>query len=345
MTTHSRSRVSRVPTQRRRAARQQRERRRQRGLLVFAAIVLIAVVAIPAYGYYDAFIAPPRQVIREVNGVKHTLGDLAQLTRANVAAELAGGGQPSIGILPIQLWQNMLNEELIRQAAPREGLSVTQDEIEAEIRNRYYPEIPEGGPTDPEALEREFQENYRNYLNITQFSESQHRGIIRDFLFRRQIRDKLKDQVPAVEEQVFVHWFRIENDAQLDELQTRLENGEAFDRLARIFGQDDKFADDNGVVGWVPRGAFPDLEETLFSIEHDTAIQAGTGTGGELLLKVTDGPEVGDISDEMREELASRALEQWLQAEAENAQVTGALSSKEYEWVAAKAQEIIPRQN
>ena len=345
MTTHSRPRVSRIPTQRRRAARQQRERRRQRGLLVFAAFVLILIVGIPAYGYYDAFIAPPRQVIREVNGVKHTLGELAELTRANVAAVLSGGGQPQIGILPIQLWQNMLNDELIRQAAPREGLSVTQAEIDAEIRARFYPEPPEGEQTDPEALEREYQENYRTYLNITQFSESRHRGIVRDFLFSSQLRARLKDQVPAVEEQVFVHWFRIDDESQVDEIQTRLENGETFDRLARIFGQRDRFADDNGLVGWVPRGAFPDLDEALFSLEHDTVIKAGTAAGGDLMLKVTDGPELGDISDEMREELTSRAMEQWLLNEAENARITGSLGSEEYEWVAGKVQEMIPRQN
>ena len=85
------------------------------------------------------------------------------------------------------------------------------------------------------------------------------------------------------------------------------------------------------------------MDEILFSIEHDTVSQPIMDD--QLiyyLVKVTDGPELREISEEMREVLKTRALEQWLDEERRKNDVSVSFGSSEYEWVVDKVKEIIP---
>ncbi|MEE8443306.1 MAG: SurA N-terminal domain-containing protein [Dehalococcoidia bacterium] len=343
MTTHSRPQEHRIPTQRRQAARWQRERRRRRWVLVFAAVVLLVVVAIPAYGYYNSFIAPPRTTIATVGGIKHSLGELVKRTRANAITAVSLGQAPELGTLPFQMLINMVNEELIRQATPELGVVVTQDDVDAEIRDRHYPDILEGQQPDPEAAEREFQEIYRRFLNLAQFSDREYREMVRVSLLRTEIRELMSDQVPAVEEQVYAHWLRVADEETLVTVQGEVDNGKSLDQLARIYSIGGPYADDDGVVGWVPRGAFPDLDDELFSVEHDVISGPIISTQGVYyyFVKVTDGPELLEVSDEMREVLKTRIFEKWLNDERESGAVSVNFTSYEYEWVVNKVQEAL----
>ena len=66
-------------------------------------------------------------------------------------------------------------------------------------------------------------------------------------------------------------WIRIQinDDVDSGEVRTRLET-EDFEKVAGEVGNPAQFADQSGYVGWVPKGAFPDLEHLLFDdIEGD----------------------------------------------------------------------------
>ena len=306
--------------------------------MAFAGAIIILVIAIPAWGYYATFIAPPRRVVFSVNGVEYTLGEVAKVTRANAAA----AGQPDLSSLPLQVLNNLVNQELVIQGAPALGVVVTQDELDTEIRARFSPRPREGEQTDTQALEREFQENYRQYLDITQFSDGEYRKIAKSSLLRGKIQELLSGQVPQVHEQVFVHWIRVADETTSQAVQAGLDQKEAFDRLARIHAINDPYADDNGEVGWVPRGAFPLLDSTLFSLERDTVSEPVLRPPDTYFLKVTDGPELGEISEEMRAILQVRVMEQWMDDQLESNDVSVNFGSDEYGWVIDQVREFLP---
>lgn len=342
MTTPSREHQPRVGVRRRQVSRARRERSRQRWLMAFVAVVILLIVSIPVYGYYDAFIGPPRRTVLTVNGVEHTLGDVAKVTRATVATMVSQGQTPEMSSLPFEVYINLVDEELIRQAAPQLDIFVTQDEVDARLREVYYPQSPAGEQTDPDALEREFEENYRRYLTLTGFTDQESRERLRTGILRQRVQDLLKEQVPFVVEQVYAHWFRLSDDDQIEEVIQDTGDGKAFDVLARIYGAADRFADDDGVVGWVPRGAVPGLDEVLFSIEHDTISEPITTQRGVYVVKVTDGLEIREISEEMRTALQIEAMSQWLtQQRAEN-DISGNFPSDAYQWVIDQVRELLP---
>lgn len=342
MTTSSREHQPRVSARRRQASRVQRERRRQRLLMAFVVVVILLIVAIPAYGYYNAFVEPPNRTVLTINGVKHTLGEVATVTRATVATMVSQGQTPEMSSLPFEVYINLVDEELIRQAAPRLDIFVTQDEVDARLREVHYPQSPAGEQTDPDALEREFEENYRRYLTLTGFTDQENRERLRTSILRQRVQDLLKEQVPFVVEQVYTHWFRLRNDDLIEEVIQRTADGEAFDVLARTYGAADRFADDDGVVGWVPRGAIPGLDEVLFSIERDTISEPTTTQRGVYVVKVTDGPEIREVSEEMRTALQIEAMSLWLtQQRAEN-DISGSFPSADYQWVIDQVRELLP---
>ena len=49
------------PSQRRQRSKLQREQAKQRALIVAGAIAILFIFAIPAYGYWSNFIAPPQE--------------------------------------------------------------------------------------------------------------------------------------------------------------------------------------------------------------------------------------------------------------------------------------------
>ncbi len=342
MTTPSREHQPRVGARRRQASRAQRERRRQRLLMAFVVVVVLLIVGIPAYGYYDAFVEPPRRTILTVNGVEHTLGEVATVTRATVATMVSQGQTPELSSLPFEVYINLVDEELMRQAAPQLDIFVTQDDVDARLREVYYPQPPVGEQTDPGALEREFEEIYRRYLSLTGFTDEENRERLRTSILRQRIQDLLKEQVPFVAEQVYTFWFRLSDDDQIEEVIQRIGDGETLDTLARTYGATDRFADDDGLVGWVPRGAIPGLDEVLFSIEHDTISEPTTTQRGIYVVKVTDGPDIREISEEMRTALQVEAMSLWLtQQRAEN-DISGSFPSGAYQWVVDQVREIVP---
>ncbi len=325
--------------------RRQREHQQQRWVLAFAGVVIFAILAIPAYGYYATFVAPPRRTAVEVNGVKHSLGEVAKISRSFAAAYASsGGGQTDLSTLPLQIVNNILSEELIVQRAPELGITVTQDEVDAEVRSRHYPKLQEGQQTDPDTLEREYKETLRRYLDITKFTTSEYREIVRRSLLREKLLEILSEQIPGVQEQVFAHWIRVQDESQVLEVQQKLTDGEEFDRLARVYSVADPYADDNGEVGWVPKEAFPLLDSTLLSLELDEVSDPISIPPDTYFLKVTAGPELAEVSPDMRNLLRTRVLEKWMdeQFDPSKNDIKVNFGSKEYGWVIDKIRELIP---
>jgi len=319
----------------------------QRWVILLFVAVLAVVVAIPAIGYFVTFVLPPRHVVVDVNGSKHTLGEVAKRSRASTSVILVQGGQPDYGTLPFETLNNLVDEELLRQNASKVGVSVSQDDVDAEIRRLQFPTPPAGQQVDEASLEKEYQEKLRQYYNLTGYSVEEYGNIIRATLLRQRITDTLSNQIPSVAEQVYVHWIRVTDQTVAETVQQRLAQGVDFASLARTYLGADAYADANGEVGWVPKGAFPSLELFLFPeskpVELNKASDPITaGDGSTYFVMVTAGPETREISDKMRGVLKTQAMQVWLNEQRDANKVDVTFTSADYAWVVNKAKEIIP---
>ena len=110
-----------------------------------------------------------------------------------------------------------------------------------------------------------------------------------------------------------MHWMVV---STVDEGQTivdRLSEGEPFEELAQEFVPNPLFADENGEVGWVPVGAFPELDDVLFSAQIDAIIGPVQTLFGVIVARVTQGPEEQELSTVMRTVLGDLEAQRWAQ--------------------------------
>lgn len=347
MASRYRPRSATTPPQGRRAAVRQRERRIQRWVLVLFAVVIAAVVAIPAYGYVATFVLPPRHVVVTVGGVKHTLGEIVKRSRADMLISNSNNLQIDAATLPFNILDTVTNEEILRQNATSLGVMVSLSDTDAEIKRLHYPTPPAGQQVDQVSLDREYQNNLRQYLNLTQLTMDEYRGIVQANLLQAGVSTKLSDRVPAAADQVDVSWVRVADQSIATEIQTHLSNGETLDSLARIYMQQDRYADANGHVGLVPKGAFPFLDTLLFpdtgSVQLNKVSDSIPGDDGfTYFVLVNAGPQTSQISDAMRQVLKNHAVVQWLADQRGGGKVQVSFTSSDYSWVEKKIQELVP---
>ena len=308
-------------------------------------ISMLIILAIPAYGYVSTFVLPPRQWVVQVNDESHNMGYLLKLLRMFQQGSQLGAPGVNLGTLPFELVNTLAENELIRQGAPSYEINVTRVEVDAEVRDRFL-NNPSDAETPPDQLEREFEERYRQYLNLIQISEDDHRVIVTSELYRQELRDYLGREVDRVQPQI--HLFSIvipsvENAAELvDEVQTEYARGTPFEELVARpdMNQSAEAVRKGGEVNWVPRGIYPDLDPFLFDELEVGALSEpipdfNPGAGGNTftIYLVKEKADAREVEDRHLDTLKTRALEGWLQQERQVNVVRINFGSERYEWL------------
>ena len=89
----------------------------------------------------------------------------------------------------------------------------------------------------------------------------------------------------------------------------------------------------DGIVGWIPKGAYPELDEVMFSIEPGTVSEPVSGPAGAYFLKVLQPIETRAVSDDMMSLLKGHALNEWFQNEIQQNDVKTNFDSDDYAWI------------
>lgn len=273
-------------------ARQRRsaERRRQRIAIGLGAVLILVIVGVVMAGVYQAFIHPPRVMAGEVRGVRFTMGDLVERIRVLQGIDRYQGGQVDLSTIPFQLLTDLLHAEILRQAAPGLGINISDEEIEEAIRVRFRPEPQPGQEVDDAQLDAEYQNTYTGFLTQVNLTDDAYRRIVEEQLQQRELFTgflaSLPDESPQVELQAIA--LSINSDAAPEAVKERLELGEDFATVSR------ELSANNGYIGWVPEGAFPEFDRYLFG---ETVVdESGETVRKPPLL------EAGEVSDPIYEE-------------------------------------------
>ena len=270
--------IPQVPGDRRRRRRQQtsedtqrqserrvQERRRQKIAIGIGVALVLVVMGIVAVGYFVEFYRPPRVLAGQVRDVRFTMGDLVDRIRVLQGINRYQGGRVDLSTVPFEYLQDMIQAEILRQAAPGLGFSVTEENIDEELRRRFRPQPPEGQQVDEGQLDQEYDNALTNFLTTTKLSEDEYRRLVEEEILRSQLSVVIDSNIPSPLEQVEVEWIRMEQDGAADPQQVRERLiREDFGLVAAEVNVPDGFTDSQGYVGWVPQQAFPELDDTIF---------------------------------------------------------------------------------
>ncbi|MBI4236709.1 MAG: peptidylprolyl isomerase [Chloroflexi bacterium] len=337
---------------RRRRTEQQRQRRIRRIAIVAGLLTLVLALSIPVVGYYIVFMRPLHQTALVVNDVAYSWGDYLTRTRMLIAeAQATGSWQPdSLNGVVFDMLDEMERQEIVRQYAPQEGLTVTPEEVQREVRVRI---LGQARADDPSVPESEFQERYRRQLGLLKVSAAEYESIKRASVLRRKFEEYLKERVPAkaVHRRLFV--------IQAADLEAargaldRIDGGEDFAQVARAVSRDPKAQESGGDWGWLPQGVKEEMDPVLLSLKDGEVTGPIFGLAGVYIVKAVGEPELRDVSEDDRSSLKARALDSWLaQRRAELAvkgvlqRPNGGVNTSRYNWILnqlAQDRELFPR--
>ncbi len=340
----------------RQTARRAEERRRQRLAIAIGSTLILVIVIIVGWGYYQEFYHPPRVLAGQVRDARFTMGDLVDRIRVLQGINRYQGGRVDLSTVPFEYLQDMVHAEILRQAAPGLGFSVTAADIDAELRRRFLPIKPEGQEVDPNQLEQEYENALTNFKTSTRLSEAEYRTLVEEELLRRQFFIIMNSSVPETAEQVEAAWIRLEMESPVEpqDVRDRLER-EDFTVVAAEVHRSAGFTNQQGYAGWVPQGAFPDLDEALFGNpeREREPLPAGEisdpifSQDGSYIVHKISGLEEQELSDIMAFRLTQERIEEWFNDQMSQGSDNGWLKmnfdSDLYAWVADQVQLSAPR--
>ncbi len=332
------------------------ERKQRRvGFGIGSALILV-IVGVVAFGYYQEFFKPPRVWAGSVNNVEFNMSDLVERIRVLQGVNRYQGGQGKLSTVPFEYLQNLIDAEILRQRSPSLGISISDADIEEELRRQFVPTAASGQETDPGQLEREFKDNYSGYLTATGLSDGDFRVIIEEQLAQQALAGFLTQAIEERQQHVEIQWIQLPTDGQIliGDVEQRLVN-EDFTRIAQELNSPSQFADPNGYVGWVPQGAFPDLDDYVFGNLKDEIEALMPGEVSEpiftneayYLIKVLAPSEERDMTGLMGSKLLRESVDAWqreaLVSGTEQGFVRMNFNSRLYEWVTDQVFITAPR--
>ena len=317
-------------------------------VLVLVLIFLAAIIAVPAVAYYRVYVQPTQVWVGRIGGeLAVTIGDVAERMQAVARLNLVQADAPTVGGNPLDVLRSMMEDELIRRAAARFGARVSEADVDDALRRRFVAGYT-STDADDERIEQEFQEEYSRFLTRGRITDDEYRGLVGVQVLREGMKRELGNRIARVAEQVEIAWIVLPADfEEVGRVLALLEAGEPFESVASSLNTDVSFTDPSrpGYVGWVPRGAFPQLDNYLFgegAVSGDL-LEPVYLRSGVYLIGIISGPSVREIDDErMVERLRGQALQTWIDEEWDLQDVELSFDSEDYRWVIDHVRDNLP---
>ena len=329
---------------RNRGSHLEQDRRKQRVVFVLAAIVALLVIAIPLYGWWTTFIQPPRETIVRVNDTSYDMGYLLKIMRMVQRQSEAGGQQVNLGTIPFQLVSNLATDELIVQGAQAIGLTVTDEELNAQLREEFLGTLDPDVGTSEADLETEFRERYRQFLNQIQLSAGEYEAIVTRNLYREKLEEHLGATVPTELPQIHLYALAVQTAEIAEEARTQFARGTPFAELVAEHSADPEAIRLEGEIDWVPRGV---LDPTIADFVFDELVvgelsepipQFDSASSQEffVLYYVPEREDLREVSEDNFVALRTKAVADWVKAQREINDVSTSFDSNQYAWLAKK---------
>jgi len=251
---------------------------------------------------------PEQPLAARVNGQPILLADyekqVAQFQTALSEQELTSHEEAQMVLAQIrrQVLEAMINQLLTEQAAAREGITISDEEIESRVE------------ADIQAVGGESQ--FAQWLADNHLTGEDYRAILRSQLIHGAMFERLTAAVPASAGQVHIRYILLESEEEARHVLTRLQAGADFAALAREFSHDESTREKGGDLDWFPQGLDlmpPEVETTAFALEVGQTSGVITTQFGYYILQLLERDPSRPLSPEMQQRLKEQIFARWLE--------------------------------
>ena len=292
------------------------------GILVVFALVLIA------YGYYSQNIQPQGKTVFSVGDRDYDYAYLEKRVDADIAS-----GEFQVNDIQTSVANTVLkiqNEELVRLTAREKGISITDEELEARMREELN--VPEDAPRErfASALQLELQ---NSGLSLDQYEE-----IVTSLALEDKLQEQLATSVPAEGEQVDLLILQTATRESAQAALDRINAGEEFQDVAQELSVHTS-KQVGGEFGWAPRGLLPkSIEDVVFALPGRS--QVVQDNLGFFVFEVRD-KQMRPIDDALKQRVVQSQLNETVTATRTAEGVTNSLTIGQVQDLAQHIQDSI----
>ncbi|MDP3047246.1 MAG: peptidylprolyl isomerase [Chloroflexota bacterium] len=163
-------------------------------------------------------------------------------------------GKQTLATMRDELLDQMIDQEIITQAAAKEGLAVTSEEIDKQIADTV---VQAGG-----------QDKLDAWYKTSGFTKEEYRQSVREQLTGDKLFNKVVEGIATTADQVHARHIMLATKEEADAVVARLKKGEDFAKVAQEVSLDEGSKADGGDLGFFPKGfMIPEFENAAFALE------------------------------------------------------------------------------
>lgn len=354
------------------AALSYRDQQARRRVIIGLIIGAVVVAGIILAGVLNELVFKPSSPVAVVNGERITTAQYQKMVRyqrealtqyilnletekarldpadENVQSiiqfydQLLSQAQSQLDNLGALVLDQMIEDLLIRQGAQKEGIVVTEEQIEQRIEAifGYNPDpptptpAPEGAeageatpaPT-PTVMTREtFEQQYAAYLEnlkrTTGMTEADYRDLVRGLLYREALQELIGSRVPTAGEQVHARHILVADEATAQEVLEKLRAGGDFAELAKEYSTDTGTKENGGDLGWFGRGQMvKEFEDAAFSLPVGEYSEPVKSQFGYHIILVEEHDMNHPFDEATLRQLKTQAFDDWLEQARQQAEI------------------------
>jgi foldase protein PrsA len=307
----------------------ERERKARQTTYIIVGLVIAVILIIFGVFYYQSYVAPFRTVVITVDSIQIRMDYFLERIRLSSSD-------------PLSMLQSLTNEQLIKLGAPRYGITVTDQDIDRELRRTA------SGSDNITITEAEFKEWYRQQLNTSKLSNTRYRELINLSLTATRLQEYVAQHTPTAVEQVHCHIIVVMTYEEAVKVQDRLKGGESFAAVAREVSLETESKEKGGDIGWIPRGvttfdstAFVlDIGEVSDPVPYTAdSTDASSGPSAYFIIMVSEKADAREVEANYLPAVQALAFQNWLTEETARHEVSfhglngGSFDSYTYAWI------------
>jgi len=211
-------------------------------------------------------------------------------------------GQAALAQIRRQVLEAMINQLLIEQIAVRDGIAISDEELESRVQ------------ADIQAVGDE--SKFDQWLVDNNLAREDYRAILRSELIYGALFERVTAAVPTSAQQVHIRYILLESEEEAQNVLGRLQAGEDFAVLAQELSRDESTRESGGDRGWFPQGLDlmpPEVEAAAFALEVGQTSGIVTSQFGYYILQLLERDPDRPLSSEMRQILREQTFARWLE--------------------------------
>ena len=320
---------------------------RSRPYVIFGIIIVIILLLIPAYSYFQIYVFPPRELALRVEDKEYSRGDVVDFIRYNQRISEDLGVPFQVGNSLFDAMLTLQENELSYQLAPKYGISVSKEEVDERFSTTLG-FVAFNASDDPNIAAEDkvnLDEAKRQFINKIGVNEDDFRDFIKKSMFRERLREVVGQSVPKLQVQVHIYEIILLNpDNQIQQkIDRELKAGDPIEDIVMRYSEDPNKRRDLGEIGWFPYGTNPELDALLFGLDKDgnrllpirqtTSSRYDEEKKWHSYIVVNEVSEAREVDKENMELLVDRAMTLFLNEERKNFDLKMVLDSYIFEWV------------